>query len=80
MPLDKNNSKRRTKAWPITRTWGLGDMTNLKKKTTRKIYSTLEVKDGGVRLSNSQSLLRLDTKRKRPSGQVAYTKLLRGMA
>ena len=30
MPLDKNNSKRRTKEWPIMRTWGLGDMTNLK--------------------------------------------------
>ena len=29
-PLDKNNSKRRTKEWPIMRTWGLGDMTDLK--------------------------------------------------
>ena len=50
------------------RTWGLGDMTNL--KTTRKIHSTLEVKDGGLRLSNSQSLLRQETKRK-TSGNTA---------
>ena len=28
--LDKNNSKRRAKKWPIVRTWGLGEMANFK--------------------------------------------------